>query len=126
MKRGIIIFVAMVLVMMTGTITSQAKVTKLQERNVQRFVFDIEDDYEYEEELKEIIDLDVTYSEMGYGIYDVKLQMTVDKDVYEYHVIYDGVEDDDIADYGIYKGERVDSDRLEEIMIAEHPILADY
>lgn len=126
MKKIIVTIMAMVTFVIACGFTSEAKTTDLAERNVVRFIYDLEDDYDdASEEFKETIQMDVTYDELGYGIYDVCVTFSIEDDDFEYHCIYDGIEDDYDIEYGVYRGKRYDIYDMEELMELLYPEFAD-
>lgn len=95
------------------------------ERNLLKVVFEIQDDYDdLDEEEKEILtSFDYEYTELGFGIYDIKLIFGVKNDTYEAHMIYDGIEEEDILIYGVLDGERIDIDEWNEIIETKYGIV---
>ena len=95
------------------------------ERNVLKIVFEMQDDYEdlEEEEKKTFTSFDYEYTDLGFGIYDIKLIFGLKNDLYEAHIIYDGLEDEDIAMYGVLDGERIDIDEWNDILETKYDIV---
>ncbi len=125
MKKTLITLVAMVMVM-GSVMTAHAKTTAYGERNVNRFIYEIEDDYDEEdEEFKEIIQIDMEYIDLGHDLYDVTIMYIIYDNPYEYHVLYDGFEDEAVIEYGIWNGVRVDSFTFEEYLEELYPELMD-
>lgn len=126
MKKAMLAVVAVVIFVIACGFTSDAKTTSVAERNVVRFIYDLEDDYDdIPEEFKETFQMDFTYNEIGYGIFDVCVTFSIEDDDFEYHCIYDGYEEDYGCEYGVYKNKRYDTSDMEDLMILLHPELED-
>ena len=127
MKKIIVTIMTVVIFVIACGFTSDAKTTSLAERNVVRFIYDLEDDYEEEsEEFKKLVGFDTDYTDLGYGVYDINMSFTIESDVFEYHIIYDGIEDDYDIVYGVYRDRRYDEDDLEELIILLYPEVEEY
>lgn len=86
--------------------------------------YEIFEDLMEEEKLCGAIDFTVEYEEIGKGIYDICLTYIVyTKHVYEFHWVYDAVEDDDLTEYGIYNGRRYTSDDITDMFEIQFPEL---
>jgi len=96
------------------------------ERNVLRMTFEWQDDYDdMEEEEKEIFtSFEYEYTELGFGIYDIKLIFGVKNvDTYEAHMIYDGIEEEELVTYGVLDGDRIDIDEWNDIIETKYGIV---
>ena len=92
------------------------------ERNVLKVIFEFDESYEDQsEEIKENCKVISDYTDLGYGVYDIKLLFNIKKDTYEAHMIYDGEEDEELVSYGIIDGERIDIDEWNEIIESRYP-----
>lgn len=75
----------------------------------------------YEEEEIKNASHSISYKEIEKGIYDCKFIFTMEQDSYEFHVIYDSIEEEELSVYGVRYGIRIDHEDLEDLAIHEHP-----
>lgn len=125
MKKMITILAAVVLVFSMSLVSFADTKTTMAERNVLRYIYEIEDEYEEEkEEYEDIFELDTNYEDLGYGIFKVEIIYTfTSDDVVKFIGIYDGVEDDTIRDWIELNGSEIDELEMESIMEEKYPEL---
>ena len=131
MKRIITMMLTVVMVMNFGVNVKAETVSKvLMENRVRREVSGYEYDMakaldEDREALARALEYEVTSKELANGIYDICLECVFYKKYhYEYHFIFDAVEDYTEIKYGIDTyGNRRDADELSKIIINKFPEL---
>ena len=114
--------------MKQDTVVSQAdELQTLQysraERNVLRTIFEIQDDFEDDEEIKGQLSVTFSYTEIISGVYDIKLMFNIKGDLHEVHMIYDGEEEETILVYGVLDGKRIDLDSWNEYIERKYDLV---
>lgn len=121
MKRAMI-FVAVVMVTcftlaVSMRVKAKEELNKSYDRQIQRVIFDLEDSFEESEEVaKYVTDYEIDCTELGNGMYDIKVTMNMRGiNIVEAHSIYDVVDDYSEYEYYLLNGKRVDEDYLTKI-----------
>ena len=114
--------------MKQDTVVSQAdELQTLQysraERNVLRTIFEMQDDFEDDEEIKGQLSVTFSYTEIISGVYDIKLMFNIKGDLHEAHMIYDGEEEETILVYGVLDGKRIDLDDWNEYIERKYDLV---
>lgn len=122
MKKLMIMLVAMVVSFNAFTMKAEAGCrTNQNNRKFEQMYNELcegfAEDYELkDEEQKKNLDYEISYKELGYGLYDIFVVFTLyDEDVVEAHIIYDIVIDEECTSFAIIDGERYEFEYVNEL-----------
>lgn len=130
MKRIMTVVLMVVLMVSFGGTTvkaaeSERKNENRVKREVSEYEHDIADALSENEAKARAIEYCVNYKEISKDIYDICVTFNIYKKYsYEYHFIYDALEDEDLLDYGINEyGKHIDMSKLDDYLYDKFPEL---
>lgn len=128
MKRIMTVVLMVVLMVSFGGTTTKAAERRNEnkvKREVAEYECEIADALSENEAKARAINYSVNYKEISKDIYDICVRFEIYKKyVYEYHFIYDALEDEDLLDYGINEyGKRIDMSKLDDYLYDKFPEL---
>lgn len=128
MKKIMSIVVTIIMMMVMAMPVMAGAQTTEEDVRVKSLMVDFESDFyesvEEEPRRYKAVDFSIKDIKLGNGIHDIIItQKIYNKYVYEFHYIYDAVEDEELTLYGVYEGKRYDVYTIDEMIETRFPEL---